>query len=172
MTTRSKPWYRKTSRLANSLRKASIGSPFLVFCWQQDHRMEDRGSLACVLTRPGCWGERFPRPEGLAEGSPIDPGRLSDPGELSPRGVIGADEPTAALVFFDLGQSGRGMRSERRCRTSSLLLDRPGISQRAGLPPAAGPGSEADQSQILRRTRSANQGSQAYAGRAPGEAES
>ena len=59
-------------------------------------------------------------------------------GQLSPRGVIGANHSTAALVFFDLGQSGRGMGTERRCRTGSLLLDRPGISQRVALPPATG----------------------------------
>src|SRR5215469_6265093 len=166
MTTLSKQWYTKTSRLPNSLSKVSIGP--LLFELASLNKIMGQGTGGNP-TWVRC--ERFPRPEGLAEGSPIDPGRLSGHGELSPRGVIGADEPTAALVFFDLGQSGRGMRSERRCRTSPLLLDRPGISQRAGLPPAAGPGSEANQSQILRRTRSANQGSQAYAGRAPGEAE-
>jgi len=77
-------------------------------------------------------------------------------GQLSPRGVIGANHSTAALVFFDLGQSGRGMGTERRCRTGSLLLDRPGISQRVGLPPATGQGSKADQPPGLRRTGPAN----------------
>ena len=115
--------------------------------------------------------ERFPRPEGLAEGSPTDSGRLSDHGQLSPRGVIGANHSTAALVFFDLGQSGGGMRTQRGCRTGSLLLDRPGISQRVGLSPAVGQGSKADQPQGLRRAGPANQRSQAHARRAPGKAE-
>ena len=78
-------------------------------------------------------------------------------GQLSPRGVIGANHSTAALVFFDLGQSGGGMRAERGCRAGSLLLDRPGISQRIGLPLAAGQGSKADWPQGTRRTGPANQ---------------
>src|SRR5205807_398454 len=43
MTTRSKQWYTKTSRLANSLRKVSIGPPLRRTCLeQQDHRIEGR----------------------------------------------------------------------------------------------------------------------------------
>src|SRR5437016_5391445 len=43
MTTRSKQWYTKVSRLANSLRKVSIGPPFRRTCLeQQDHRIEGR----------------------------------------------------------------------------------------------------------------------------------
>ena len=55
------------------------------------------------------WGVKdFRDLKGLAEGSPVDLGHLSDHGELSPRGVIRADHSAAALVFFDLSQSGEG----------------------------------------------------------------
>src|SRR3974377_2055504 len=42
MTIRSKQWYTKASRLANSLAKVSIGRLRLFLLQQQDHRPDDR----------------------------------------------------------------------------------------------------------------------------------
>src|SRR5215470_6453907 len=122
--------------------------------------------------QPWCRGERLPQPEGLAEGSSADPGRLSDQREPSPRGVIRADESTAAGELFDLGESSGRMRAQWGRRTCPLLLDGDGIGQRVGVPPADGQGSEADPPQGIRGPCTTNQRSEARARRVLGKAES
>src|SRR5437773_1506991 len=100
MTMRSKQWYTKTSRLPNSLVKVSIGPPR---CSCVDNK---------IIGQAGRWNpamkrrEGFPRTQGLAEGTRVNLGDLSDYGQLSARGIIRTDQPTPARMLFDRGQSG------------------------------------------------------------------
>src|SRR6266478_756039 len=83
MTMRSKQWYTKASRLANSLVKGSIGP--LLDALALTTRSSDRGPVEIQRwTRR----ERLPRTESLAEGTPVDTGGLSDHGHFSARGTL------------------------------------------------------------------------------------
>src|SRR6266851_8401596 len=113
MTTRSNQWYTKASRLPNSLPNVSIGPlPSLTLSRHQDHGIEDRWKSSHRLR---C--ERFSATPSVAEGASADFGRVSDHGELASRRVVRIDDTTPPIVGFDRGESGRGMRTQRRCGT-------------------------------------------------------
>src|SRR5262245_4119646 len=136
MTMRSKQWYTKASRLPNSLQKVSIGPPSMLVLTPMIIGQGADGN-------PGLRHERFPRAEGLAAGAPVDPGGVSDYDRLPEGRTVQSDQSTATMQCLDPCQSSRGMREKWRCRVRPVLLDRDGIGQRVGVPPAAGQGSEA-----------------------------
>src|SRR6266851_10318243 len=109
MTTRSKQWYTKASRLPNSLPNVSIGPlPSVTLSRHQDHGIEDRWKSS----RMHC--ERFPTTPGVAEGASADLGRVSGHGELASRRVVRVDHTTSPIVGLNRGESGRGLRPQRR----------------------------------------------------------
>src|SRR5882762_9261708 len=167
MTMRSKQWYTKASRLANSLVKVSIGPLLDAFCL--DNKIIGQGTGGNPARDVG--GERLPRTESLAEGAPVDTDDLSDHGHLSAGGTLRTDQSTPARVLVHPGQSGGGMRTQRRCRVRPLLLHRYGISKRTRISPVAGQRSEAGQTQGPRGVGPARHRGETHADRAHPEAE-